>query len=249
MTVLLFLALLFNNACIALENNTANLSGFIQKNNELELKNITLSEWEIYFANKDKKQLGPNPIFKKGFELFDTELIPSGQAIALDIGCGIGFEAAWILQKGWDRVDCIDPLPIVRDYLMKNVPADAEKQERLTFTPVKIEDFEITISYKLVCAYFSLFYCEKQEQFDAIMKKALNAVASDGRFIGAFFGPRHSWNGQKKMIFLTEKELRSYFHDFAIEIFERTEIDYDSGIGMAHYDMFHVTAKKNRREH
>jgi hypothetical protein len=79
----LFLALTLENACVADEL--------------MKLKKITLSEWEIYFANKDKKQLGPNPIFKWGFELFDTELIPRGQAIALDIGCGIGFEAAWIL--------------------------------------------------------------------------------------------------------------------------------------------------------
>lgn len=242
MTLFLFLALFLNNACIAFLNS----SNFTPEINEtMVLNTITHSEWEIYFANKDKKQLGPHPIFKKGFELFDTELMPKDQAIALDIGCGIGFEASWILQKGWDRVDCIDALPIVRDYLMKNVPADAEKQGRLTFTPVKFEDFEITTSYRLVCAYFSLFFCEKLEQFDVMMRKALNAVASDGRFIGAFFGPKHSWNGQKKIIFLTEEELRTYFHNFTIEIFERTEIDYDSGIGMAHYDMIHVTAKKN----
>ncbi len=213
-------------------------------NKAMTLESITLSEWAIYFANKDKKQLGPNPIFKKGFELFDTEIVLQDQAIALDIGCGVGFETAWILQKGWSRVDCIDPLPIVRDYLMKNVPKDAEKQGRLTFTPVKIEDFEITTPYKLVCAYFSLFYYENLEQFDAAMEKALNTIASEGRFIGAFFGPKHSWNGQKKIIFLTEEALRSYFHDFTIEIFEHTESDYDSGIGMAHYDMFHITAKK-----
>src|SRR5580692_480314 len=131
-----FLATLLNNACFALEN-TLNLSDFIPEMNEImALKNITLSEWEIYFANKDRKQLGANPIFKRGFELFDTEIVPRDQAIALDIGCGVGFEAAWILQKGWNRVDCIDALPIVRDYLMKNVPEDAEKQGRLTFTPV-----------------------------------------------------------------------------------------------------------------
>jgi SAM-dependent methyltransferase len=205
---------------------------------------ITFSEWEIYFANKNKKQLGANPIFKRGFALCE-ESKDKGPAIALDIGCGVGFEAAWILQNGWDRVDCIDPLPVVKDYLMKNVPEWAEKQGRLTFTPVPIQDFEIATSYQLVCAYFSLFYCDTLEEFDAVMKKALGAVASEGRFIGSFFGPKHSWNGQRKMIFLTEEELKAYFLDFTIEIFERTENDYDSGIGMAHYDMFHITAKKH----
>jgi SAM-dependent methyltransferase len=220
-----------NNTCFASENT-------------LTLGDATLSEWEIYFFNKNKNQLGANPIFKKGFELFDIDEIPQEQTIALDIGCGVGFEAAWILQKGWNRVDCIDALPIVKNYLMKNIPEDAEKQGRLTFTPVKFEDFEITTHYRLVCAYLSLFFYEKSEQFDAAMKKALNAVASGGRFIGAFFGPKHSWNGHKKIIFLTEEELKSYFHNFTIEIFEHTESDYDSGNGMAHYDVFHITAKK-----
>jgi|GEM_PF-2906674 len=220
-----------NNTCFASENI-------------LELGDFTFSEWEIYFFNKNKKQLGANPIFKKGFELFDVEEIPQDQTIALDIGCGVGFEAAWILQKGWNRVDCIDALPIVENYLMKNIPEDVEKKDRLTFTPAKFEDFEITTSYRLVCAYFSLFFYEKLEQFDAAMEKALNAVASGGRFMGAFFGPKHSWNGQRKIIFLTEGELRSYFHNFTIEIFEHTESDYDSGNGMAHYDMVYITAKK-----
>lgn len=222
-----------NNACFASENT-------------LSVGDFTLSEWDIYFFNKNKKQLGANPIFKKGFELFDLEDIPKDQTIALDIGCGVGYEAAWILQKGWNRVDCIDALPIVENYLMQNIPEDAEKQGRLTFTPTKFEDFEITTDYRLVCAYFSLFYYEKLEQFDAAMEKALNAVVPGGRFIGAFFGPKHSWNGQRKIIFLTEEELKSYFHDFTIEIFEHTEKDYDSGNGMAHYDMFHITAKNNK---
>ena len=74
--LIFFLPPLLNIACFALET-TLNLSDFIPEINEtMTLKNITLSEWEIYFANKDKKQLGANPIFKRGFELFDTEMVP-----------------------------------------------------------------------------------------------------------------------------------------------------------------------------
>lgn len=208
---------------------------------DVQLGNFSQQEWEIYFSTKHGKQEGVDDFFKGGLGLFGEEA--SGMK-ALDIGCGVGFEAAYLLDRGW-HVDCIDALEEVRPFLLANIKPSVP-QENFTFTATTIEDYQLTQSYDLVIGYASLFFFEKKEDFDKTMGKALRAVSPGGRFMGVFFGLEHGWNPIRKLTYLCQEELQSYFHDFAIEQFKESKSTHSNGNPATLYHLFYITAKKHQ---
>ena len=112
----------------ALANVKVNLGGY---SNE---------KWKIYFDAKQKSRddgkIVANQDFLEAMAILGNDV---RKVSALDVGCGIGIEAAYLSSLGFDRVDCIDFWDYLRNYVRKNAPV-AFEQERLTFTATKIED-------------------------------------------------------------------------------------------------------------
>ncbi|HRG52520.1 MAG TPA: hypothetical protein PLL00_06775 [Bacteroidia bacterium] len=93
-------------------------------------------------------------------------------------------------------------------------------------------------------ASFSLPFCQP-DNFEDVWRKIENAICSEGRFAGHFFGTNDSWATNAEMTFLTEKQIYHLFNSFSIEWMEESEKNGKTiGGKEKHWHVFHVVAKK-----
>lgn len=178
----------------------------------------------------------PQPTLQKAVELFEGR----GGLSAIDLGCGVGRDTAYLTEKGW-RVIAIDAERVAANYVFQMVPE--EQWPQVTFIASQFENYAFDTPVDLINASFSFPYCLPWEIHRVVdcMKACLK---SGGRFSGQFFGKQDSWTDIEIMSFFERDELLELFSDFEIEYFAEEEKDAPSGAGPRHWHIYHIIAKK-----
>jgi SAM-dependent methyltransferase len=111
--------------------------------------------------------------------LFAAEVGESAPGSALDLGCGLGGDAIWLAGRGW-RVTAADVsgevLRRARGFAaLAGVEVDWQRHDLAASFPAG--------SYDLVCAQFLHSPLERPGQRNAILRRALTAVAPGGSLL------------------------------------------------------------------
>lgn len=223
----LLLAMLSFHSVIAKE-------GQIVKANNTEVS----SRWITYYEQSEKHDK-PKPTLVKAIDFFKAENISIGHA--LDLGCGIGKDTAYMLQNGW-IVTAVDAEVTAQEFFNKKIPS--EKSDQVKFIVSTYEEYPFSEEVNLVNASYALPFCSPSE-FDNVMSRITQAISSGGRFAGQFFGLNDTWSKRPNMTFLTKEAILKYFkNSYHIEFFQEKEWDGASASGPKHWHVFDVVAKK-----
>ena len=170
------------------------------------------------------------------------EKFPTGETLhAIDLGCGDGTETIELLTRGW-HVLAIDGTEAAIKLLTDKLPQAVHS--RLQTQVAKFDAVAVTLPQTdLIHASLSIPFCHPS-YFPALWEKITNALHSDGRFAGHFFGVRDSWANNPDMTFHTEEQVRAMLTDFEIEYFDEEDEDGQSTSGPKHWHVFTVIARK-----
>jgi SAM-dependent methyltransferase len=195
-------------------------------------------KWDKYYKNK--MYLPPRDLVVKV-----VDSLPFFRT-ALDLGCGVGNETAFLIVSGWN-VWAIDSEPKAIEIL--NRRNDIITFDKLWTIVSKFEDLNWNSlpQFDLVCANYSLPFCNP-DRFDDVWASIKMKINTHGMFAGHFFGINHqgfSDSEMKNMNFWTREQLLEIFGDFEIEYFNEIEKDGTSGTGMkCHTHTFEIIAQK-----
>jgi SAM-dependent methyltransferase len=131
--------------------------------------------WDGFYGGPDRpahRVPTPNALF-----VAEVEALAPGRA--LDLGCGLGGDAIWLVGRGW-RVTAVDVsgevLRRARGYAaLAGVEVDWQRHDLTATFPDGAHD--------LVCAQFLHSPLERPGQRDAILRRALDAVAPGGSLL------------------------------------------------------------------
>lgn len=195
-------------------------------------KSVNYYEWS---SNRNK----PWSTLSQAIQAFNNE--GELERTALDLGCGGGRDTAYMVENKW-KVKAVDKEKTAEEFLMKKIPP--EKTYLVNFVVSKFEDYLFAEKVKLINASYALPFCSPNH-FGEVMQRITQAISVGGRFAGHFFGPEDSWSTDNSKTFLTKKEVLHFFSSsFVVEHFEEKEWDGISGLGVKHWHVFDIIAKK-----
>jgi SAM-dependent methyltransferase len=164
----------------------------------------------------------------------------SAGALAVDLGCGDGRDTIEMLRRGW-RVVAVDSEPeALRRLQARPLPEGSE------VTPIlaRFEEVPMPIGLSLVNSSFAMPLCEP-EAFHRLWERIREALPTDGRFSGQWYGPRDSWADRPGMTFVTRAEALALLDGLELEMFEEEEDDGVTPRGNAkHWHIFHIVARR-----
>lgn len=197
------------------------------------------NKWDKYYKNKLYQP--PHKIVERAIQNFENP------GVAIDLGCGVGNEAALLLKNGW-KVWAIDNQ--IKAIQMLKARSDIDSFANLVTVKAEFDDelkWSDLPSVDLIYACYALPFC-RPEQFEYMWDHIKSKILPGGRFVGHFFGLNYQGfteNEKKEMTFLTKEKIYSLFKDFTIEYFQEQEEDGKSGTGcVIHSHIFEVIAKK-----
>lgn len=190
-------------------------------------------DWVEYYDEQGERE--PRDLLVQALEAFDAE---RRRGLAVDIGCGQGFDAEELLRRGWEVV-AIDATEEGIRRLQRRIADDLA--DRLTTVVSPMEDAEIPEA-DLVYASFSVPYCPP-DRFPRFWDGIRSAIRPRGRFAGQLFGDRDTWaSTEPHMTFLDAAAARALFDGFDLESFVEEEEDDEE---MAkHWHVFHAIARR-----
>lgn len=201
---------------------------------------VNSNKWNRYYKNKLYQP--PRELIQRAALSFEKP----GKAI--DLGCGVGNEAVFLLNMGW-QVWAIDSQRSAIQLLQNR--KDLAASEKLVPLLAKFDnelDWEKLPLVDFVYASCSLPFCQSQD-FLKVWNQMKEKVLPGGRIASHFFGCNYqgfSDREKSEMTFLTRKDVESLFEDFEIEYFQEHEEDGESGTGQAiHSHIFEVIAIKD----
>jgi SAM-dependent methyltransferase len=196
-------------------------------------------KWDRYYKNKMGQP--PREIIVEALNLFKK------QGKAIDLGCGVGNEAVFLLNKGWE-VWAIDSEHQAIQIINKR--NDIKEPEKLTSVVNKFEEesvWDALPDVDFIYASYSLPFCN-QSEFKRVWSHVKQKLIPGGRFAGHFFGLNYLGFPEqevKEMTFLKREEVLSLFQDFDVESFKEFEEDGQSGTGrQTHSHIFEIIARK-----
>jgi len=160
---------------------------------------------------------------------------------AVDLGCGAGIDTLAMLERGW-RVFATDAEDEAIQRTRDRVPPELEPRLRTLLTPMEEVDLP---TVDLVCASFSLFFCDPA-RFGDVWSRIGRAVVPGGRFAGELLGDRDTWAPDEDKSSFSEAQARALFEGWTLERFEEEENDGDACDGPKHWHVFHAVAKAKR---
>ena len=193
-------------------------------------------DWVGYYDEQGERE--PRDLLLEVLATFERE---GRSGLAVDLGCGQGFDTAEMLRRGWEVV-AIDATEEGIRRLRGRVPEGHSPRLRTVVSPM--QDVEIP-SADLVYASFSLPYCPP-ELFPRLWRDLRGAIRPDGRFAGELFGDRDTWAATEgDMTFFDIGSARELFDGMELETFEEEESE-DEGWGdeMKHWHVFHAIARR-----
>ena len=189
-------------------------------------------EWVEYYDEQGQRE--PREQLMQAIEAFEAE---GRRGLAVDIGCGQGFDTEELLLRGWEVV-AIDASEEGIRRLRRRIPENVT--DRLTTVVSPMEEAHLPEA-DLVYASFSLPYCPP-EKFPRFWGEIRSAIRPDGRFAGQLFGDRDTWaSTESHMTFFNAAAARALFDGFDVESFVEEEEDDEEM--PKHWHVFHVVAR------
>ncbi len=156
---------------------------------------------------------------------------------ALDLGCGAGRDARFLLGKGM-VVTAVDADSNGLESLKDEFPKD-----QLTTAHARYDEF-VFGEYDFVTSQFALSF-NPPETFHDVIRSVKDSLVQGGYLSVNIFGNRDGWSCNTRMTFLNENEVRSIFEDMTVVKFEETEKDASLADGsLKHWHYFDVFATK-----
>ena len=189
--------------------------------------------WREYYAKVIARPHLKRTEFSKG-------LNTSSLKVAIDCGCGVGADIAYLLQCGY-QVHGFDHNTDAIEVCRERFNSDA-------LVDISLDSFE-TYDYPkagLVTANSSLFFADPQTFADA-WQKIVECIDVGGVFSGDFLGDKDSWatNYRSPTTALTRDEVEQLFTQFEIVRFEERDEDALTARGyMKHWHVYSVVAIK-----
>jgi SAM-dependent methyltransferase len=191
-------------------------------------------DWKDYFnvvTDKPHREILENAVQQN----------TSGLKTAIDCGCGVGADAAYLLSQGYEVI-AFDKEARAIDICNYRF----SKNPGFRASVCLMEEFAFSEA-GLVLASNSLFFCQP-ERFDETIHKMLSNLVSGGIFLGDFVGPEDSWvhSPNHSVHAVTKDTLDVLFCDFDIlALHERDELATTALGNMKHWHTFTVLARKN----
>lgn len=183
----------------------------------------------------------PRELLLQTLRLEADEGRPSG--LAIDLGCGTGFETLELLRLGW-QVLAIDGQPDAIAELRSR--AAPEHRARLEARVVSFEEADLP-GADLIWAGRSLPFC-RSEHFGGVWAKILAALRPGARFAGDLFGPRHFWaqrDDSQMMTFHSAEQVRALCRTLELEYFMEEEGKRSTVTqGVQHWHAFAIVARR-----
>ena len=192
-------------------------------------------DWVGYYEEQGERE--PRDVLMQALAMFEDE---GRRGLAVDLGCGQGFDTAELLRRGWGVV-AIDATEEGIRRLRRRIPeSDAT---RLRTVVSRMEDADVPTA-DFLYASFSLPYCRPQV-FPRLWSDIREAIRPGGRFAGELFGDRDTWaSSEEDMTFFDIASARGLFDGMELESFVEEEND-DEGWGeMKHWHVFHAIARR-----
>ena len=192
-------------------------------------------DWVGYYEEQGERE--PRDVLMQALAMFEDE---GRRGLAVDLGCGQGFETAELLRRGWEVV-AIDATEEAIRRLRRRIPeSDAT---RLRTVVSRMEDADVPTA-DLIYASFSLPYCRPQV-FPRLWSDIREAIRPGGRFAGELFGDRDTWaSSEEEMTFFDIASARALFDGMELESFVEEENDDQGWSEMKHWHVFHVIARR-----
>lgn len=205
----------------------------------LLIYSFQINKWDKYYANKIYQS--PQELIVKAAYYFQNP------GFAIDIGCGAGNEAIYLIARGWKvlAIDCeASATKIVSD--RKDI-ASHERLATLTASFNHNLNWDQLPEADFIYASNALPFCHPAE-FARVWNHIKAKLVPGGRFAGHFFGPCYqgfSNKDRKEMTFLALEEVNVLFDGFTIEYLNEIEQDDVSGTGIpVHAHIIEVIATK-----
>lgn len=155
---------------------------------------------------------------------------------AIDLGCGSGNEAVYMIKHGI-KVMAIDR-QLNERYILDRL---SEKQKELiTFSEQGFENIELK-NTDAVMAFFSIPFCTP-ERFNELWDKIYDAITPGGYFVGQLFGDRDAWKDNKEINTISIDRAKELLQKYEIIKFDEVEYVRPSDRKKWHY--YNIIAKK-----
>ncbi|OYZ21717.1 MAG: hypothetical protein B7Y39_08965 [Bdellovibrio sp. 28-41-41] len=135
---------------------------------------------------------------------------------AVDMGCGLGIESAYLAALPNWSVLAIDSDAELLALAEKKTPAN----ERVTFLKSSFETMTSLPACDLLYSYHSLHFIDR-EHYERLWNLILTSIKPGGVIVISVFGPEDSMVTKKHAIGISEQELRNKLINFKIEHFEK----------------------------
>ena len=189
-------------------------------------------DWDGYFEARADRP--PRPLLLDAMELFDRP----GRAI--DLGAGGGIDTRYLLDRGWSVI-AIDNSPDAVRRLSELTPA---ADGRLQIRQADLTGDLGLEPVDLVHAGFSLPFCPP-DRFAALWQQVEAALPTGGVLAAQLFGDRDSWAaGYDDMTFHTDSDVDVMFRGWEVLSLEVADHDGSSYVGLKHWHVFHVLARR-----
>jgi tellurite methyltransferase len=192
-------------------------------------------DWVGYYEEQGERE--PRDVLMQALDMFEDE---GRRGLAVDLGCGQGFDTAELLRRGWEVV-AIDATEEGIRRLRHRIPE--RHATRLRTVVSRMEDADVPTA-DLVYASFSLPYCRPQV-FPRLWSDIREAIRPGGRFAGELFGDRDTWaSTEEDMTFFGIASARALFDGMELGSFVEEENDDEGWDEMKHWHVFHAIARR-----
>ncbi len=202
----------------------------------MALKKFSKERWNEYYAAQS-----PRPAARLLIQA--VRLVRSSNLTALDLGCGTGNDALFLLNKGF-KVHAFDAQKDAIKLLRRKVHTEQKKSLHtrvIRFEEITARDIP---SLTVINANYSIFFC-RQSSFARLWRNLNRKIERGGVFCGNFLGLRDSWANKRGLSSVSDKDLKQLFIDFDIKHISQREDDEPTLTGLAkHWHIYSVIARK-----
>jgi len=167
-----------------------------------------------------------------------VDLNSSNNKTAIDLGCGVGNDTAYLLGQGY-KVTAIDNSSAAIEICLQRF----QDSQNISILQKSFENCSF-IKSTLFIAFSSLFFC-KSSLFKETWQRIVDSIEIYGMFCGDFLGTEDSWAKSELINVVTKNELISLFQGFEILfIKERNEAGQCALGKPKHWHSYTVAARR-----
>ena len=167
-----------------------------------------------------------------------VDLNCSNNKTAIDLGCGVGNDTAYLLEQGYS-VAAIDNSSDAIEICLQRFKGSLN----ISIIQKNFESCRF-IKSTLFIAFSSLFFCQPS-LFKETWQRIVNSIEINGIFCGDFLGTDDSWTRSASINVVTKSELISLFQGFEILFIKERNEAGQCALGKSkHWHSYTVAARK-----